>query len=431
MSTQTELGVALKTIDGSSWDPFAEKLLYTTESGSTSSIYQATADFPSHVVDISNVIGRGGFEGVQADDRGTLYIAEDVGGKTSSIPASGGNPADNSSPNSFTKQPNSFIFRFVPTDPSDLTKGGKVQALQVIAGGNPVTFTKPTGSSPAEVAAAANTDISGTNSGGYVALHTYGTSYATKWITLYTSNSTTPLPGADDNDLAKTAGATPFKRPENGVFRPGSKFKEFYFSETGDTDERTCAGGVLPPNNTVLTPCVSPNQTGGYGTIFKLVQSPKSDDGTISVLYNGDSVHAGFDNTAFLSKDQIVFVEDAGDTLHTQRNALDSAWLFDVDADYAHGAQPTRIIAEGRDASATIDSGLSGSSGFVNEGDNEITGFIVSDGDSSVPGLLGAQDPKPFKPDGKWRVFWTQQHGDNNTWEMVAAPKGESGPPGP
>lgn len=27
---------------------------------------------------------------------------------------------------------------------------------------------------------------------------------------------------------AKHAGATPFKRPENGVFRPGTGFGEFY-----------------------------------------------------------------------------------------------------------------------------------------------------------------------------------------------------------
>jgi hypothetical protein len=29
---------------------------------------------------------------------------------------------------------------------------------------------------------------------------------------------------------------TPFKRPENGQFRPGSHFKQFFFDETGDTD---------------------------------------------------------------------------------------------------------------------------------------------------------------------------------------------------
>ncbi len=56
--------------------------------------------------------------------------------------------------------------------------------------------------------------------------------------------------------------------------------------------------------------------------------------------------------------------------------------------------------------------------GFQNEGDNEITGIHVSDGDPTPGGVLGAKGPHPFR-DG-WRVFWTQQHGDNTTWEIVA-----------
>jgi hypothetical protein len=84
-------------------------------------------------------------------------------------------------------------------------------------------------------------------------------------------------------------------------------------------------------------------------------------------------------------------VEDAGDTLDGQRNALDSGSLFDTQVDYGSGAQPIRFLAEGRDASATLDTLLAGSSGFQNEGDNEITGIHVSDGerrsmDSSAPG---------------------------------------------
>ena len=134
---------------------------------------------------------------------------------------------------------------------------------------------------------------------------------------------------------------TPFKRPENGQFRPGSKFGEFLFDETGDTDSRTEVGAAA----------------GGFGSILKLTQkSPSSDTGTLSLFYLSDIVHSGFDNCSFISKNQIVFVEDAGDTLHTQRNALDSAWVFDVTADFAHGAQPPRFIAEGRDPSATIES---------------------------------------------------------------------------
>ena len=36
--------------------------------------------------------------------------------------------------------------------------------------------------------------------------------------------------------LAKAHGATPFKRPENAQFQPGSHFQTFFFTITGDTD---------------------------------------------------------------------------------------------------------------------------------------------------------------------------------------------------
>src|SRR2546427_350498 len=73
-----------------------------------------------------------------------------------------------------------------------------------------------------------------------------------------------------------------------------------------------------------------------------------------------DAQHTGFDNLAFWTRDDLVVVEDAGDTLHTQRNALDSAYLFNVRLDFSNPAnQPIRILAQGRDPSATIDSGLS------------------------------------------------------------------------
>jgi hypothetical protein len=200
-------------------------------------------------------------------------------------------------------------------------------------------------------------------------------------------------------------GGTPFKRPENGQFRPGTGFREFFFDATGDTDLRTQAGSAF----------------GGFGALFRLAQSsPSADQGQLSLFYRGDAPHAGFDNVGFWDEDHVVFVEDAGDTLHAQRNALDSAWLFDVRVDYSDPArQPVRILAQGRDASATIDSALGGSPGFQNDGDNEITGFHVSNGDPGPRGLLGAGTPRPFH-DG-WRVFYTQQHGDNATWEIVPA----------
>ena len=117
-------------------------------------------------------------------------------------------------------------------------------------------------------------------------------------------------------------------------------------------------------------------------------------------------------------------VEDAGDTLHSQRNALDSGFAFDLGTDYsAAGSKPVRWLAEGRDAPATIDSA---SGGFgKNDGDNEITGVHVSNGDPGPDGILGAKTPN--LGDSKWRWFYTQQHGDNVTYEVLVGSHGEHG----
>src|SRR5262249_21462425 len=184
---------------------------------------------------------------------------------------------------------------------------------------------------------------------------------------------------------------------------PGTNFTEFFFDETGDTDNRTEIG----------------RDFGGFGSIMKLTLSPDTNVGAIQLFYLGDVGLTGFDNTAFWTRDKIVFVEDRGDTLHTQANALDSAFLFDTRVDYGvPGApQPIRILAQGRDASATIDSGLAGMTGFQNDQDNEITGWHLSDGDPRANRLLGAKDPAPFK--GGWRLFYTGQHGNNYTYEIL------------
>ena len=115
--------------------------------------------------------------------------------------------------------------------------------------------------------------------------------------------------------------------------------------------------------------------------------------------------------------------EDPSDTLHTQRNGIDSGYLFNVQRNYCGGTglQPVRWLAQGRDPSATIDSALLGTTGFQNDGDNEITGLHVSDGDPGVHGLLGAEDPDLFADDGRWRLFYTAQHGDNRTYEVLSS----------
>ncbi len=367
MATKDAFGNQLATIDGSTWDPWAKRLLFTTENANAPT-YAMTPDYPALVTDVSGAFGRGGYEGIRNDDDGNLWIDEDIGGS--------------SKPGTKAKFPNSYIYRYVPKTPGDL-QHGKLQALQVLNEANePITFAGQ----------------EAINSPDQVALHTYGKTFKTRWVTVHgtATEGNTPFVAGP---LAKAAKATPFKRPENAAFQPDSGFEHYFFDETGDTNKES----VENPN-------------GGWGSIFELSQSsPSAQAGTLRLFYRGDEAHAGFDNVTFLSKNSITFVEDAGDTLHTQRNALDSGWVWNVNADYSNPAnQPLRWLAEGRDASATLDADNGGFGS--NEGDNEITGAVVSDGSSGVGGVLGTDPPELGTR--KWRWFYTQQHGVNVTWEV-------------
>jgi len=174
-------GEPLATIDGSTWDPWARKLIFTTENASAPT-YSASADYPSQVEDVSGALGRGGYEGVQNDSAGNLWIVEDIGGA--------------SKPSTTARIPNSFVYRYVPRKPGEL-KSGKLQVLQVLNDANqPVTVESQTPlSSPDQVA-----------------LHTYGKSFEARWVTIHDTavDGSTPF---NANTLAKQAHGTPFKRP--------------------------------------------------------------------------------------------------------------------------------------------------------------------------------------------------------------------------
>src|SRR2546427_13198428 len=79
MATHDDAGKPLAPIDGSTWDPFAQRLLFTTESTGAPT-YAATASFPSVVEDVSGALGRGGDEGIHNDPPGNNWIVEDVTG---------------------------------------------------------------------------------------------------------------------------------------------------------------------------------------------------------------------------------------------------------------------------------------------------------------------------------------------------------------
>ena len=89
-----------------------------------------------------------------------------------------------------------------------------------------------------------------------VALHTYGKTFTTKWVTVHDTAVDGNAP-FNANTLAKAAHGTPFKRPENGVFRPGHEVRRVLLHETGDTNSTS----------------VENDTAGGWGVVFKLVQS--------------------------------------------------------------------------------------------------------------------------------------------------------------
>ena len=369
------------SIDGSTWNPHTKTLLFTQEAGLLTAppplpnggVIEIPVDWPSTPRTLYGIIGRAGFEGIHPDDRGNLIIAEDTGGTGVSI--------DPNNPNGTVKtarNPSSYIFRFVPNNISDLSQGGKLQALQVSIDGQPVEFVPVDATHPFG-------DVFSDNQ---LKLHTLGTSWPVRWVTVHD----TDVDGAAEfnaNIAARNAGATPFKRPENLQFLPGSGFSTFFFDATGDTD--ATAGNV---------PALAAR--GSWGSIFRVDFDSDSETGKISIVVLGDQFHASFDNLTFADDNVLLAAEDRGDTLHDQLNSLDSVWAFDVTK---KNVQAARLIALGRDPAATP----------AGEEDNEPTGLHFSDGAVSVEALIGTE---PLNPRDS-RLFFTQQHGENVIWEVL------------
>src|SRR5262249_25486862 len=110
----------------------------------------------------------------------------------------------------------------------------------------------------------------------------------------------------------------------------------------------------------------------------------------------------------------LLATEDRGDNLHRQLSKLDSIWSWDVTM--PPGTRGVRLLALGRDPASTLDSALleAGTPFFQNDGDNEPTGLIVSDGGPGLADLIG----KPLSPVFS-HVFFTQQHGMNRVFEII------------
>jgi hypothetical protein len=373
--------------DGSAWYPLTQTLLFTQENGVNGGVFEVTAlTWPSTITTRYGSIGRGGYEGIHPDEDGRLIIAEDVGGTSVNV-----NPSDSTSPK-VARQPNSFIYKYVPTlDPLDPLGKGVLQALQVEIDGQLITFH-------------ANDAVGDTFADAQLKLHTPGSKWKARWITIH-DTAVQGTASFASNALAKAAGATPFKRPENLVFLPGSGFDTFFFDATGDTNADSGNQPALAAR-------------GAWGAIFRVDIDADASEGTISLFVLGDKDHAAFDNLTFADRNTLVACEDRGDTLHRQLNTLDSCWVYSVTGDL----NPRRFLALGRDDASLKDVGFLESvpptAGYQNEGDNEPTGFFVSNGkQSSEDGAEGMYGTGRNLKGARW--FFTQQHGNNVVFEII------------
>jgi len=359
------------SIDGSTWDPFSQTLLFTQEDGAIGGVVEMGADFDANtgggagLRTLYGSLGRGGYEGIHPDDWGNILIIEDVGGTT--VMNHGRNP-------------NSFVYRFVPTSPDDLAHG-KLQALQVSINGNPIVFVPVDAGHP-------NGD---TRSQNQLLLHTVAASYPVQWVTIH-DTAVDGTAAFDANAAAKAHNATPFKRPENAQFQPNSHFRTFFFVITGDTDNIAGTDPVLAAR-------------GAWGGIFRVDLDGNRDTGYISLVVLGDADHAAFDNITFVDdKDTILLTEDRGDLLHDQLNKLDSIWAYKLDRGHPERNTAVRFVALGLDRLA----------GVAGEEDNEPTGLHMSEGDATIRGLIGSRE---FRKD-RALLFFTQQHGENNLFDV-------------
>ena len=365
-------------VDGSTWNPFSRTLLFTQESSSVGGgfvgggVAELTASWPPVLRTLYGSIGRGDYEGIHPDDRGRIYITEDKGGPKVRV------VRDDPSSAVQARQPSGFLYRFTPEVSSDLSRG-RLEALQVTVDGAPLTFhiADPLGDVFAEAQRS---------------LHTPGSRWPARWIAVHDTAVDSDAP-FNANDRARALGATPFKRPENGQFLPGSGFKTFFFAPTGDTN-------LLAGGQSELA------ARGAWGAIFRLDlgEGSSGDEATLSLFTLGDREHTSFDNLVFADEATLLAAEDRGDTLHRQLNTLDSVWAYDV----RHSERAAvRFVALGRDDESAHEAACAAAgTPTQNDADNEPTGLHVSEGDDGVQGMQG----KPMNPTrARWFLTPEQQ----------------------
>jgi hypothetical protein len=189
--------------------------------------------------------------------------------------------------------------------------GGKLQALQVIIDGSPIHAADAVG------------DITRCN-----ASCTPGTSWPIKWVTV-TRQTRMIRPAPCSMQMPPPARAPAIQAAGEHGLAPGSGFRTFFFSPTGD---RTRPRARFP--------------TGGTpgGSIFRVDLGRDDDDQRITTVKPGKTARSRFSFSATRSTVRSITLPsptsascwppDRGD-LHDQLQKLDSVWAFDVKTGHA------------------------------------------------------------------------------------------------
>ena len=251
------------TIDGSTWDPFAQRLLFTTENASGGDL--------------------GGDARLPVDGRRPLRLdrARRLRGHPERLGRQhldrrGHRRLRRSRRTPHAKQPNSFVYRFVPDERRATSHDGKLQVLQVARTSRPADRVHER----ADVRRQRPTRTRCTPT---------ATSFATAWVTIHDTTSTAPRRSTPTRSPRRSAARrSSGPRTASSARARGSRSS----SSTRPATPRDRAGRRRPASAVC-----------GW-RLFKLTQRRRRPTpGTLTLFYLGDTVHTGFDNCAFLSRE--------------------------------------------------------------------------------------------------------------------------------
>ena len=315
--------------------------------------YAATPDFPSTVDDISGSLGRGGYEGIQNDSDGNLWIVEDIGGaeQVRDRPRSG---------------PNSFIYRYVPATPGDLQQ-------RQAAGAAGAERRRPAD----HVRRARRRSKTRTRS-----RCTPTATFKTKWIT--DPRHRRGRQRAVQREHAGEGGAG------DAVQAAGER------ATSGPARTSVSSSSTRPATPT--RPAPRTTAAGGWGSVFKLTQCDPSADTrhALAVLQGRRGPHRPRQHRRSCRRTRSPFVEDAGRhaahrsaTRSTRASSSTSNRLLE-----RRRTQPVRWLAEG--ATPRRRSTPPTAASARTTATTRSPASYVSDGDPGTDGILGAKSPQLF-----------------------------------